>query len=292
MRVFLTGATGYLGSAVLARLQQEGHEVTAHARSRVSAGRLPDGVTAAVGGLSDPAWLADQLDAIDGVIHTASPNDETSLTVDTGFLDAVLPALAGSNRPLVHTGGSWIHGSGSSISESTPPDPPSIVAWRPAVVARVRQAASQGIRTVVLAPANLYGDGSGIPATLAQGPTTDGPDPALVVVGGDQRFPNVHRGDIAALYALALTEAPAGSYFLGANAESPTMTELMQTASRTRGLDGRIEPEPAERSRERLGPLADAVLLDAQIDCAAARNLGWTPAGHSLINELTKPGDA
>ena len=291
MKVFLTGATGYLGSAVLARLRDDGHEVTAHARSRESAARLPDKVTPAVGDLSDAAWLADQLGQMDGVIHTASPNDETSAAVDTGFLDGALPALAGSDRPLVHTGGTWIHGSGSAVTEDTPPKPPMIVAWRPAVVARVREAASQGIRTVVIGPANLYGDGGGIPALLAEGPTTDGPDAALLMVGGEQHFPNVHRTDIAALYTLALTAAPAGSYLLGANADSPTMTELMQTASRARGLDGRTEPEAVERSRERLGLLADAILLDAQIDCAAARRLGWTPAAHSLIDELDTPGE-
>jgi nucleoside-diphosphate-sugar epimerase len=292
MKVFLTSATGYLGSAVLARLRHDGHAVTAHVRSRESADCWPDGVTAAVGEPSDAAWLTDQLDRVDGVIHTASPNDETSKRVDTAFLNAVLPVLAGTDRPLVHTGGTWIHGSGPAITETTPPHPPPIVAWRPAVLTRVREAAAQGIRTIVISPANLYGDGGGIPAMLAHGPTTDSPDAALLMVGGDQHFPNVHRADIAALNALALTEAPAGSYFLAANADSPTMTELMQTASRARGLDGRTEREPTERSRDRLGPLVDAVLLDAQIDCAAARDLGRAPVARPLIDELDPTGDA
>ena len=291
MRVFLTGSSGYLGAAVLARLDADGHQVIALARSAESARRLPAGVVAAVGDLGDADWLGDQISQVDGVIHTASPNDATSADLDTAFLDTALRALAGSGRPLVYTGGTWIHGSGVAINEDTPPRPPAIVAWRPAFVRRVRAAVAEGIRTVVIGPANLYGKNGGIPAMLAAGPATTGPDPALLSVGGDQHFPNVHRDDIAALYALALTDAPAGSYYLGAHADSPTMAEIATTLSHKRGLEGRIAPEPIERSRERLGPLADPILLDAQIDCSAAHELGWHPAAASLLDELAQRGD-
>lgn len=286
MKVFLTGGTGYVGSAVLARLLSDGHEVVAHARSAESADRLLPGAVPAIGELTDVGWLREHVDHSDGVIHTASPNDATSGAFDTAVLDAVLPTLAGSDRPLVYTGGTWIHGSGSGINEDTPFDPPSMVAWRPAVLDRVRSAASDGIRTTVIAPANVYGDGGGIPAMLAYGPTTDDRDPALLVVGGDQRFANVHRADIAALYALALTEAPAGSSYLGANRDSPTMTEIATAVSVARGLDGRIVPEPLEQSRQRLGPFTDAVLIDAQIDSQRAHDLGWRPSGPSLLDDL------
>lgn len=292
MKVFLTGATGYVGSAVLARLLTDGHEVVAHARSVESADRLLPGAVPAIGEVTDAGWLREQVDQSDGVIHTASPNDATSGGFDTAFLDAILPILAGSDRPLVHTGGTWIHGSGIGIDEDTPVNPPPIVAWRPAVLERVRAAASDGIRTVMIAPANVYGDGGGIPAMLAYGPTTGDSEPALLVVGGDQHLANVHRADIAALYTLALTEAPAGSYYLGANRDSPTMTEIAEAVSVARGLDGRITSEPLEQSRQRLGPFADALLIDAQIDCQRAHNLGWRPSGPSLLEDLATIGNS
>ncbi|MFZ1996858.1 MAG: NAD-dependent epimerase/dehydratase family protein [Solirubrobacteraceae bacterium] len=292
MKVFLTGATGYVGSAVLARLLTDGHEVVAHARSVKSADRLLPGALPAIGDLTDAGWLREHVNHSDGVIHAASPNDATSGALDTAFLDAVLPILAGSDRPLVHTGGTWIHGSGIGIDENTPVNPPPIVAWRPAVRDRVRAAASDGIRTVMIAPANIYGDGGGIPAMLAYGPTTDDSEPALLVVGGDQHLANVHRADIAALYTLALTEAPAGSYYLGANRDSPTMTEIAKAVSVARGLDGRITREPLEQSRLRLGPFADAVLIDAQIDCQHAQDLGWRPSGQSLLDDLATIGNS
>ena len=292
MKVFLTGATGYLGSAVLDRLRADGHEVTAHARSPESAGKLPDGVTAAVGDVTELKWMYEQLAPMEGLIHCASPMDETTGDFETAFLSAALPAIGdgGNQRPFVYTAGTWVHGSGQMIDEDAPFDPPAIVAWRPPFVKRVRAAASQGIRTVVVGPANLYGAGGGIPEMLAQGPTPGG---RLLIVGsGRQHVPNVHRDDIAALYALALTDGPPGSYFLGASDRAPSMAELMQVASRARGLEGRMQAESLESSQKRLGPLVGAMALDAQIDCARARALGWTPTGRPLIDELAAAAGA
>jgi len=139
----------------------------------------------------------------------------------------------------------------------------------------------------VVAPANLYGAGGGIPALLLNGPVDDSAKPALLQVGGAQHFANVHRDDIARLYAIALHNAPPGSYYLGANAERPTMAEIATAASQARGLGGRTVPEPETASRERLGPLLDALMLNAQIDCTRARQLGWRPTSPSLIDEIT-----
>ncbi len=165
-----------LGSAVTVALLADGHNVRAHVRSTEAAGRLPEGVESQVGDLGDDAWLRARIDGSDGVVHTASPNDATGGSFDAAFLDVALPALAGSDRPLVHTGGTWIHGSGDPITEESPIDPPSTVAWRPAILQRLQAAAFDGIRTVVIAPANLYGAGAGIPALLRGAPTTDEPN--------------------------------------------------------------------------------------------------------------------
>jgi nucleoside-diphosphate-sugar epimerase len=288
MNLFITGGTGYLGSAVTAALLADGHKVRAHVRSVASADRLPGGAEPVAGDLGDAAWLRARIDESDGVVHAASPNDATSGSFDAAFLDVALAALAGSDRPLVYTGGTWVHGSGDPITEQSPVNPPPMVAWRPAILQRLQTAAADGIRTVVIAPANVYGAGAGIPAMLRGAPTTAGTEPALLYVGnGKQRFTNVHHDDIATLYALGVRTAPAGSYYLGANAHSPTMTELATAASRSRGLNGRIAAEPEADSRARLGLFLDSLLLDVTVDTAHARTLGWTPTGPSLIDELT-----
>jgi nucleoside-diphosphate-sugar epimerase len=234
MNLFVTGGTGYLGSAVTAALLADGHKLRAHARSIASVGRLPAGVEPVAGDLGDAAWLRARIDESDCVVHAASPNDATSGSFDAAFLDVALPALAGSDRPLVYTGGIWVHGSGDPITEESPVNPPPMVAWRPAILQRLQTAAADGIRTVVIAPANVCG--AGMPAMLRGAPTTGGPGPALLYVGnGKHRFAIVHRDAIATLYALGARTVPAGSYYLGANAHSPTMTWLATAASRSRG---------------------------------------------------------
>ncbi|MGH2860780.1 MAG: NAD(P)H-binding protein, partial [Solirubrobacteraceae bacterium] len=166
MAIFLTGASGYLGGAILRELHAHDHAVIAHARTAESAAALSGtgATTVAVGDLGDVGWLGGQLADVDGMVHAASPNDATSAALDNAVLTAALAVFAGSGRPYVHTGGTWIHGSGSAITEGSPVTPPLIVAWRPAVVDAVRAAADVGVRSCVIAPANLYGHARGLPA--------------------------------------------------------------------------------------------------------------------------------
>lgn len=288
MRIFLTGGTGFIGSAVLNELVRSGHDVAALVRSDAAAGKVETaGARAVRGELTDGELLAREAASADGVIHAASPGDATNAAVDTAVLDAVLSALSGSGKPYVHTGGTWIHGSGDDITEETPPDPPPIVAWRPAINDRVRVAAADGVRSVIVAPGNVYGYSKGIPALLLNSPKTGGDEPALLYPDRGQHFSNVYIEDIAALYALALSEAPPGSYYLGTNDESPSIGDLAVAASRARGLDGQTEPEAPDATRERLGPMTDALLLDQRVTSRHARSLGWTPAGPSLVEEMS-----
>jgi nucleoside-diphosphate-sugar epimerase len=287
MRVFLTGATGYLGSNVLSRLLVQGHQVMAHIRDENAAPTITaQGATPVLGDLTDASWLRAQLWDLDGFVHTASPNDATSAALDAAVLGAVLPALAGTPTVYVHTAGTWIHGNGHNITEDSPFLPPSIVAWRPAVVKQVRDAAHYGVHAVVVAPANLYGHHGGIPALIANGPRAHDDRPALLYPGGHQHMSNVYVDDIAALFTLALTTAPAGSYYLGANDHSPTMRDVAVAASHGQGLDGRVHQEADTDTRARLGPLTDALMLDQRIDTSHARALGWQATGPSLLDEL------
>lgn len=288
MHVFVTGAGGYLGSGILTRLVADGHHVVALARSDRSAAAVAgNGAEVVRGDLRDGALLAEQARAADAVVHTALPGDASSPDVDSGVLDAVLPALAGSGTVYIHTGGVWIHGDGAGITEDTPADPPGIVAWRPAVLDRVRAAASDGAHSVVISPANVYGYGASIPSIVSGGPRTGGDEPALLFPGtGAQHVSNVYLDDVVDLYVRAISDAQPGSYLIAANDFSPTMREVAQAASRGQGLAGRVQPEPADATRGRLGPLADALALDQRVDPARAHALGWKPTGPSLLDEL------
>lgn len=147
MDVVLTGGTGLVGSHVLTALLADGHTVRALARSDSSAAAVEAaGATAVRGGLADTDLLAREAVAADGVVHTASPGDETSADVDAAVLDAVLGALAGTGKPYVHTGGVWVHGSGR-VDEDTPLDPPQLTAWRRPLDERVTSASCPAAAT-------------------------------------------------------------------------------------------------------------------------------------------------
>jgi nucleoside-diphosphate-sugar epimerase len=286
MNVFLTGGTGLVGSAVLRALLADGHTVSALARSDDSARALERaGAHVVRGDLSDAAGLAAAAREADGVIHTAAKSDGTDAHTDAALLDAVLPALAGTGKPYVHTSGVWVHGSGV-VDEDTPLDPPPLTAWRLPLDARVRAAAADGIRSVVIAPGIVHGHGGGLPNVVRSGPRAD--DGALVLPGsGDQHWTTVHDDDLGRLYVLALVGAEPGSYFLGVSGSNPTVREIGIAADRGAGGDGRVVGSSDEETEARLGPLAGALDLDQQAAGTRARSeLGWVPAGPTLTEDL------
>jgi nucleoside-diphosphate-sugar epimerase len=287
MDVFLTGGTGLVGSAVLRALLADGHSVHALARSDRSAQALESaGATVVRGDVDDPAVLADAAHSADAFVHTAAGSDGKDADRDAGLLDAVLPALAGTGKAYVHTSGVWVHGSGV-IDEETPFAPPPLTAWRLPLDARVRAAAADGVRSVVIAPGIVHGRGQGLPNVAKGGPRTD--DGALVLLGsGEQHWTTVFADDLGRLYARAVAEATPGSYYLGVSGQNPTVREIGEAADRGAGGEGRVVSEPDEATEARLGPLAGALLLDQQATGAKARReLGWEPTGPSLLEELS-----
>lgn len=290
MKVLMTGATGFVGSSVLPAVVAGGHTVTALVRSDTSADRVTAaGATALRGDLRDSKLLTQAARAADAVIHLGSPGDETSGAVDSAVTTAFLTGLRGSDKAYVHTGGAWIHGDTHEvIDEGAAFDPPPIVAWRLPVEARVRAAASDGVRSVILCLGVVFGHGRGLPRLLVDGPRTEEPEPALLFPGtGDQHWVTVHVDDLGPLYAAALTKGAAGSSYHGVSGESPTVRELAEAVSRAAGLGGRVGPEAVEATRARLGLFEAAFALDQQATGTKARTeLGWQPTGPSLLQEL------
>jgi len=284
-RIFLTGATGYLGSAIGARLARAGHEVLGLTRHEARSTYLQSlGMTPIVGSLADLEPWVGRLKNCDAVVHAAFDPEETA-TQDQHALEAVRAGVTdGRVKRLLYTSDAWVHGetSGRLIDESTPLQPLALVKWRAAHEEVAIDYAENGLETVVLRPAIVYGGAGGIlgswwrEAREEHGVTYPG--------DGSQHWSMVHRDDVAEGYLLALEHAQPGSRYLLADESRHTVLEMAEAIARWTGATPRSWPR--ERVIEKLGTFGEALLSSQQVSAAAARReLGWVPRHSSFVKE-------
>ena len=286
MDVVLTGATGFIGSHVLADLYKHGHEVTALVRDDAQAEAVAArGATPVVVDLYDRPTVARLLGRAGGAIHTASPGDATSANLDSAVADAVIDAFAGTGKPYLQISGLWIYGANPAITEASPINAPAMVAWKEPIERRVLGAT--GVRGAVIVSSVAYGDGGGgIPGLLLGSPRDDAG--RLIMLGtGRQHWSTVHAADLADFFRRVLEDESAhGRYVIG-NGVNPTVAELTQAAAVAAGAPGAV-PGSDDEARGRLGDyFAEVLLLDQGTDAARARaELGWYPSHPSLSDEF------
>ena len=286
MKVVLTGATGFIGSHVLADLYKHGHEVTALVRDDAQAEAVAArGATSVVVDLYDRPTVATLLGRADGAIHTASPGDATSANLDSAVVDAVIDAFGGTGKPYLQISGLWIYGANPSITEASPFNAPAMVAWKEPIERRVLDAT--GMRGVVIVSSVAYGDGGGgIPGVLLGSPRDDAGN--LVTLGsGRQHWPTVHAADLAVAFRQALENDAARGYYVIGNGADATAAELTEAAAVAVGAPGAV-PGSDEEARARLGDyFAEVLLLDQGVNAARARaELGWQPSRPTLAEEF------
>jgi nucleoside-diphosphate-sugar epimerase len=286
MKVVLTGATGFVGSHVLADLYKHGHEVTALVRDDAQAEAVAArGATSVVVDLYDRPTVATLLGRADGAIHAASPGDATSANLDSAVVDAVIDAFGGTGKPYLQISGLWIYGANPSITEASPFNAPAMVAWKEPIERRVLDAT--GMRGVVIVSSVAYGDGGGGIPGLLLGSPRDGAGRLIMLGTGQQHWSTVHAADLADFFRRALEDESArGRYVIG-NGAKPTVAELTQAAAVAAGAPGAV-PGSDDEARGRLGDyFAEVLLLDQGTDAVRARvELGWYPSHPSLSDEF------
>jgi nucleoside-diphosphate-sugar epimerase len=286
MKVVLTGATGFIGSHVLADLYKHGHEVTALVRDDAQADAVTArGATPVVVDLYDRPTVARLLSNADGAIHTASPGDATSANLDSAVVDAVIDAFGGTGKPYLQISGLWIYGANASITEASPLNAPALVSWKEPIEGRVLGATD--MRGAVIVSSVAYGDGGGgIPGLLLGSPRDETGN--LIMLGtGQQHWSTVHVADLADFFRRVLEDESArGRYIIG-DGVNPTVAELTQAAAVAAGAPGAV-PGSDDEARARLGDyFAEVLLLDQGTDAARARaELGWHPSHGSLSDEF------
>src|SRR5882762_6641599 len=213
MKLALTGATGFIGSHILAELQAHGHEVTALVRDEAQAETVAaQGATPTVVDLYDRPAVVKALSDSDGTIHTASPGDATSADLDSAVVDAAIEAFAGTGKPHIQISGTWVFGNNTSITEESPLDPPAFVSWREPIERRLVDATD--MRGVVIVSSVAYGDGAGgIPGLLLGSPRDDAGN--LIMLGtGQQHWSTVHAADLADFFRRVLEDDSARGYYV------------------------------------------------------------------------------
>ena len=289
MRVFVTGATGFIGSVLVAELIGAGHQVTGLTRSDAGARALAEaGAEPYLGDLEDPESLRRGAAESDGVIHTAFDHDFSNFVAncdkDRRAIAALGAGLRGSDRPLVITSGTGLGDSGQGrpatedVFNADHPNPrkaselEGIVALESGVnvsvmrLPQVHDPVKQGLITPLIALAREKG--------------------AFAYVGdGSARFPAVHVRDAARLYRLALERQEPGARYNAVAEEGVAVRDIAETIGRSLGLP--VVSVPAEDAGAYFGWLAMFVGLDMAASSAATRaRLGWEPVEPGLIEDL------
>ena len=281
MKVFLTGATGYIGSAVTERLAAFGDAVSGLARSEESARKLERlGAAVVRGDLRDAPVIETAARQADAAIHLGFEFSTDAEAVDRAAVEALIRGMRASGKPLIYTSGIWVLGdtAGAEADENTPLNPAAAVVWRPGHELLVLLA--ELVRVIVIRPAMVYGRGGGFAAGFARAAMEGGV--AQYVGAGENRWPFVHVDDLADLYVLAL-QAPAGSvYFASAGPALP-----VREVARAAAGDRPAEAIPLEQARRAMGPMADALVMDQAVSSRKAmRELGWNPKAKGVLEEL------
>ncbi|WP_213814433.1 SDR family oxidoreductase [Glaciihabitans sp. dw_435] len=290
MRVFVTGASGFIGSAVVAELLAAGHEVTGLARSDASAAAITaSGAQVLRGSLDDLEGLRAGADTSDGVIHLAYNHDFsqylTAGETDRLAIEAMGSALAGTDRPLVIASGVLGLNPGRLALETdganlTPADAPRIAGAQATLAL-----AGSGVRSSIvrLAPSVHNRDKEGFMGLIVD--TAKAKGVAAYIGDGANRWPAVHVLDAAHLFVLALEKAPAGSILHGVGEEGVRLRDVAEVIGRH--LDVPVVSLPASEAGEHFAWMGAFIGADAPASSAATQELvGWTPSHPGLLDDL------
>ena len=293
MKIFITGATGYIGGSVAVVMRDAGHEVHGLVRTEERARQAEaKEITPVMGDLDNAQVLVEAVTWANAVINCADSDHQNSVRV-------MLGAMEDTDKPFLHTSGTSIVGfpdqgelRDAVYDEVSPFTPSPGRITRVSINEEVAAAANRGIRTVVLCPSLIYGEGLGVNKESMQIPwllaVARKYGIAKHIGSGSNIWSNVHIRDVADLYSLALTKAPAGSFYFAENGEN-SMREVCEAINAMMGVGDSPQSMSIAEAAQEWGEGAANHTMGSNSRVRAKRSrseLGWCPSGISLIEEI------
>ncbi len=289
MKIFLTGATGYIGTAVLQSLTRGGHEVTALVRDSAKGARVAElGARPVVGNLDDAESYALAAEGHEAYVLTAFDGSGRGPDIDRRSLETLLGIAASGPSPaaVIYTWGVWVLGNTSRpADEDAELDPAPSVTWRPEHERLVLDAKQAGVRAVVVRPGIVYGESRGIVADMLR----DASNGLIRVVGdGRNHWPLIYARDLGELYRLLLEQPDAAGLYHANDEGDETVLELVEAMCDHVNQRPEVRHMPVEEAVTKMGGYAAALAMEQIVRSPRARALGWNPTMRSVAGNVSR----
>lgn len=288
MKLFITGATGYIGWNIANTFRRAGYQVWGLTRSEEKAVRLEKNeIIPVVGSLQNPEIFEDIAFESDVIIHTAIDYQADSAALDIQTVDLFNDIAKSSPQPktLVYTSGVWVYGNskGQPLTEQSHVDPAQAFFWLPEVEQKVLN--SKNTNSLVIRPGIVYGRGGDLTSRWFEGANNGS---FIRVVGdGQNHWPMVHVDDLAQGYLKAVQSDLDGEIINLVDPTHNTVMEMASAAAKAAGNIRQIEFVPVDEAVKEIGELAKALALDQIVDATKAhRLLNWQPKHKGFIPEV------
>jgi len=278
MRIFVTGASGYIGGAVAKAFRRAGHQVMGLVRSEHAAQELlKNEIHPIKGDLSDPSSFHSTMMHIEVVAHCAAEHSAEKAHRDFEALSYFLDTLSSFSQPraFIYTSGFWIYGNrnGQIVDESDSPSPLKIVDWRPTHEQKVLSFNQNQMKTVVIRPGFVFGKSGGFTSILFEGAQKG---EISLIEEGKAIWPMIHVDDLADLYVLVAEQELSNIILNATDRSSITVRQMAEAIVKIK--PAKIISISYKQALERFGPVAEGLNISLQMKSDRARNLlQWFP---------------